>query len=214
MSNRFLLAIVAILVIFGGVFWYMRDGSSSNTNSTSSEPTNHVSGEGKKNVTLIEYGDFQCPACGSYYPIVKQLKEQYKEDIIFQFRNFPLTQIHPNAMASHRAAEAADKQGKFWEMHDTLYENQDAWESASNPSSIFESYAGSLGLNIDQYRQDVASSETNDRINADIKAGQALGATSTPTFVLDGKKIEENPRDIESFTKLIDEAIAAKNPSS
>ena len=155
---------------------------------------------------MVEYGDFQWPACANYFPLIKQVEEKYADKVSFQFRHFPLIQIHPNAMAASRAAEAAGNQGKFFEMHDMLYENQD-----SNPTSVFENYASQLGLDMSKYQTDVGSQETNAVINADLKAGQAAGVNSTPTFYLDGKKIESNPQTADEFYKLIDEALAAKN---
>jgi protein-disulfide isomerase len=211
--NRFTIVILALLVAFAGVFWFSkREKSKDNTtNGSSVQTTNFTQGEGKKGVTLIEYGDFECPACGQYYPIVKEVKAKFGDDLKFQFRHFPLVQIHRNAMVAHRAAQAAGKQGKFFEMHDKLYEQQQVWTTSQNPASIFESYATDLGLNIDQFRTDAASSETNGIINADISEGQKIGANSTPTFVLNGKKVEQNPRDLESFIKLIEDEIAKQN---
>jgi len=213
MSKRFILILVAIVLLFVGLSMTSKKKATAPTNSTSNsdQPTNHITGEGKKNVTLIEYGDYQCPACGAYYPLVKRLVEKYKSDIFFQFRNFPLSSIHPNAFAGARAAEAAGKQNKYWEMHDKLYEEQKTWSAANNSKSYFEQYAQALGLDVNKFLTDFSSDETNNGINADITAANKIGATSTPTFVLDGRKIDENPRDEESFIKLIEDAIAAKN---
>jgi protein-disulfide isomerase len=210
MSKRFLLTILVCVLALVGVFWFTRDKANAPT-SGDAQPTNHLRSQGSSGVVLLEYGDFQCPACGAYYPIIKQLEEKYSDKVTFQFRNFPLVQLHPNAYAAHRAAEAAAKQDRFFEMHDKLYENQQAWANASNPVVFFEDYATQLGLRLDQFRSDMASAEVNDIINADIKAAQAIGASATPTFVLDGKKIEENPRDLEGFSKLLDEAIKQKS---
>src|SRR3989344_1879386 len=209
MSKRFLLVLVAIAVGLGAIFFFTKDKSTST--SSGAQPSNHVKGGGTKNVTLVEYGDYQCPACGAFYPILNHVYDKYQNDIHFQFRNFPLTSIHPNAFVSARAAEAADKQGKFWEMYSKLYENQQAWSASNSPNSYFEQYASDLGLDVNKFKQDLLSSEVNALINADIKEATKLGADSTPTFVLEGKKIDQNPRDLESFSKLIDEAITAKN---
>ncbi len=211
MSNRFVFIMAACIVIFGGIFWFNKHKTATKNSGSSAigQTSNHLYGDGKKNVTLIEYGDLQCPACGAYFPIVKQLKETYKSDITFQYRNFPLVQIHQNAMAAHRAVEAASNQNKFWEMHDLLYTNQKEWVNLSDPTPAFESYASSLGLDIAKFKTDVVSDQVNSTINADIAAGQALGANSTPTFILQGKKIDENPRDYDSFSKLISDAITA-----
>lgn len=211
MSKRFLLVLAVVVLAFGGILFLSRDKASAPSNTNSGQTTNHLFGSNGKNITLIEYGDYQCPACGAYYPIVKALSEKYKDDIYLQFRNFPLSAVHQNAFAGARAAEAADKQGKFWEMHDLLYEQQTTWGSASNVRTYFDQYAQQLGLDLTKFGQDFSSEEVNGLINADIKAAKAIGADSTPTFVLDGKKIDDNPRDQASFNKLIDDAIAAKS---
>lgn len=203
------MAVVAIVIaLLVGVFVITSNGNDDQNNSTQTgQASNYTQGAGNKNVTLVEYGDFQCPACKQYFPLVKQVKEAYGDDITFQFRHFPLTQIHQNAMAAHRAAEAAGRQGKFFEMHDLLYENQDSWASLPDPTSVFESFANQLGLNIEQYKTDIASESVAGTINADIKQGNDAGVSSTPTFVLNGQKIE-NPESFDGFKKVIDEAIA------
>lgn len=162
-----------------------------------------------KKVTLIEYGDFQCPACYQYEPVMQEIREKYKDKINFQFRNFPLAQIHPNALAAHSAAEAASKQGKFWEYHDVLYEQQKAWSTAasSSRSATFEGYAAELGLNIEQFKSDMENSDVRAVIDADIEEGKSIGATGTPTFVLNGKKLEKTSANVDAFSKLIDEEL-------
>ncbi len=210
MNNRFVMIVVGLVIGFGALFWFTKKEATapgSNTNNTTVQATNHTQGAGNKGVTLVEYGDLQCPACGSYFPILKQVKAKFGDDLKFQFRHFPLVQLHPNAMAAHRAAEAAGMQGKFFEMHDMLYEQQLSWTNSQNVSRIFEDYAAQLALNIEKFKTDAASQQVNDIINADIKEGQNLKANSTPTFILNGKKIEQNPRDAESFIKLIEDAI-------
>lgn len=180
-----------------------------NAPSGNAKPTSHIMGKGTSGVTLVEYGDFECSACGSYYPLVEQVKEKYKDQIFFQFRNLPLLQLHPNAFAAARAAEAASKQDKFWEMYNLLYQNQKSWALGNDAKTIFEQYASQLGLNLDKFKIDAASSEVNDIINADISEFKKTKETmSTPTFFLDGKKIQ--PASLEDFSKLIDAAIAAK----
>ena len=211
MGKSFWAVLAIIVVIFGGIIILNKNDSAS-TGSRGTTPTNHVIGGGKSGVTLVEYGDFECPACGSYYPIVEQVKEKYKDQIVFQFRNLPLLQIHPNAFAAARAAEAADKQGKFWEMYNLLYQNQKSWSSDNNAVAVFEQYATQLGLDLQKFKADAASPEVNDIINADISEFKKTGSSmSTPTFFLDGKYIK--PGSLEEFSKLIDEAIAKKQPT-
>lgn len=219
MNNRFSLVLVALIIGFGGLFWFSKSKQIGTTKTSNVQPTNHIKGEGKSGVTLIEYGDFECSACWQYEPLLNELYEKYKKEIFFQYRHFPLTQIHQNALAGHRAAEAASKQGKFWEMHDILFlraHQKDAegkvrdteWTLTNSPASFFEQYAQSLGLDIAKFKADMSSAEVNDLINADKDAGNKLGLTGTPSFILNGKKID-SPRDLESFSKIIDEAIAA-----
>jgi len=213
MSKNFIITLaVVILGLFGIYFITSNDSSIKSTPSTNtSKLSNNVIGENKKNVVLVEYGDYQCPACAAYYPIIKQLVEEYKSDIQFQFRNFPLQQIHQNARAASRAAEAAGKQNKFWEMHDLLYEQQSAWEQSTSANVIFEQYAKQLGLNVETYKTDFASNEINEIINADFNEGTRLGVESTPTFFLQGKKIDNPPRDLDGWKKLINEQIKTAN---
>lgn len=206
--------IAAIALLFVGLVAFTGDDAKapSGGNNTS-KATNHVSGSNSTGVRLVEYGDFECEFCGRYYPLVEQVKEKYKDKIEFQFRNLPLIQIHKNAFAAARAAEAADKQGKYWEMYNLLFQNQTSWASAEDAKPIFEQYATQLGLNIEKFRTDAASTTTNEIINADIaEFKKTKEQMSTPTFFLDGKKIE--PKSVDEFSKLIDEAIKAKQPKS
>ena len=232
MDRRFLGILAVIAVVLVGVFVF--SSRSNPTPASSSQPTNHVEGQGKAGVTLIEYGDYQCPYCGGYYPIIKQVVSQFSSQIYFQFRNLPLTSLHPNAFAGARAAEAAGLQNKYWQMHDLLYqENQDyydngtnTWVNASNPMNDFDSYAQQLGLNVTKFDNDYASTQVGDVINADIAAFNKTGLSeSTPTFFLDGKNISDqslavgtsgNPyvynqaASVSNFDKIIQAEINAK----
>ena len=212
MNKNFIITLVVVVLGLFGIFAITskKDEKKNTTAGNSASLSNHVLGENKKNVTLVEYGDYQCPACAGYHPLIKQLVETYKSDIQFQFRNFPLQQIHQNARAAARAAEAAGKQDKFWEMHDLLYEQQSTWQDSTAANTIFEQYAKQLGLNVDQYNKDFASSEVNAIITADFNEGTRLGVESTPTFFLQGKKLDNPPRDLDGWKKLIDEQIAAQ----
>ena len=155
----------------------------------------HVFGKTDSKVLLIEYGDFQCPACGSAYSNIKDITEQYKDKLAFVFRNLPLTSIHPNARAGAAAAEAAGLQGKYWEMHDKLYEEQNTWSNAAADKrlSYFEGYAKGMGItDINKFKADMDSKNVNDKINFDLALAKKIGASATPTLLLDGKKIESD----------------------
>lgn len=212
MNKQFFLIVGVVIAALVGIFVVTgnKNDQQSGQQADQAQASSHTQGAGNKKVTLVEYGDFQCPACKSFYPLVKEIKKSYGDDITFQFSHFPLSQIHQNAFAAHRAAEAASKQGKFFEMHDLLYENQESWSSLPDPSQVFAGFAQQLNLNMDQFNGDAASEAVNSTINADIKLAQQAGATSTPTFTINGEKIK-NPQSLEEFKKLIDEAIAKSN---
>ena len=220
MSKAFWGVIIAIVVVLGGIFWATSSKNSTGSSSSSTQPTNHVEGQGSTGVTLVEYGDYECPYCGQYYATVKQVEQQYDSKIYFQFRNLPLTQIHPNAMAGARAAEAAGLQGKFWQMHDLLYENQDPTERSGWVADTkdvlddyFVGYAQQLGLNPTQFKSDFKSAKVNDMIQADLTAFNKTGAAeATPTFFLDGKQIQPQ-NSVSSFQKYLDAEIKAKGKS-
>lgn len=167
-----------------------------------------IKGNKDSKVVLVEYSDFQCPACGAYQPLVKQLLQELNtEKFVFAYRYFPLYQIHQNAESAAQAAEAAGGQGKFWEMHDILFDNQKSWSNKRNAEEDFIKYAESLDLNIDKFRNDLTSKEIKNKITSDYRSGQKAGVNSTPTFFLNGKKLQ-NPRNYEEFKKLIKDAIS------
>ncbi len=154
-----------------------------------------VFGNKDAKVILIEYGDFQCPACKSAHPNLKTITEAYKDKIAFVFRNFPLTTIHPNARTASAAAEAAGLQGKYWEMNNYLYENADEWVSLTDRTKLsdtFVGYAKILSLDTAKFTTDIASTKVNQKISFDQALGKKLGVDSTPTLYLDGVKIESS----------------------
>ena len=162
--------------------------------SESGDIADHVFGKADSKVVFIEYGDFQCPGCGSAYPNIKQVTEKYKDQVAFIFRNFPLTSLHPNARAAAAAAEAAGLQGKYWEMHNKLYENQRDWEnlSSNERTDFFAGYAKDLGINVDTFKTDLSSPKINQKISYDIEVGKKAGVNATPTLYLNNKAVEQD----------------------
>lgn len=219
--KQVIIGVLAVVAIIGGAVIFGKDDQPA----SNGQPTSHIYGNKNASVTLVEYADFECPGCGGFYPVVSALKERYKDELRFEFRNFPLVNTHQNALAAHRAAEAADKQGKFWEMHNILFERQESWNgpSYSDPVGIpvgqaitvFESYAEELELNLDQFKEDLKSSEIASIINADIERGKNDDVTGTPTFFLDGQRIDDTSTidTIEKFSALIDEALGKNSDS-
>lgn len=169
----------------------------------------HMTKELGAKVTIVEFGDYQCPGCAAASPVVKQIIETYKDnkDVNFVFRNFPLDSIHPNAHISAEAAEAAAAQGKFWEMYELLYSKQNDWATISNPIETFVGYAQSLGLDVDKFRSEVSQRKYADVITTDYNDGVSLGVNSTPTFFINGVK-EAKVLSFEEFKTKIDAELA------
>ena len=196
---------VIVVVVLGGLVAWARianppiDVSNVESNSIvaasvhNGNIADHTTGSETNKILLVEYGDYQCPSCAGAHPNIKTILDEYGDDITFVFRNFPLTSMHPNARAAAAAAEAAGLQDKFWEMHDMLYEKQNDWSSldASERTIIFNSYATSLGLELDKFETDFAGEDVNKKISFDLALGKKVGTTATPTFFLNGDKIDE-----------------------
>lgn len=142
-------------------------------------------GDSQALVTLVEYGDYQCPFCGKAYPVVKKLQEEFGDDLNFVFRNFALTQIHPEAFLAAVSSEAAAKQNAFWSMHDWLFENQ----SEINEENIL-SVAQQLSLNVDEFVKDQQSEEIKNKVESDFMNGMRSGVNATPSFFINGEKFE------------------------
>lgn len=178
---------------------------------TQPNKTDHTKWSKDNTILLVEFSDFQCPACQLYEQMIATLEEDPEakpilEQITLVYRNFPLDQIHPNAREAAYAAEAAGKQGKFFPMHDLLFENQTSWSESSDPSQIFEGYATELKLSLDQYKKDYASSEVREKVQADFLSGMNADVQGTPTFFLNGSKIQ-NPRSPEELKEVLTKAL-------
>lgn len=170
----------------------------------------HMKGNPDAKVTLIEYLDFECEACGAYYPLIKQLGTEFPNDLRIVTRYFPLPG-HKNSMTAAIAVEAASKQGKYWEMHDKLFETQETWGNKQMPTpQVFEQYAQEIGLDIEKFKADVADPTTKARVLRDFDASEKLGNNSTPSLFVQSKKIQ-NPRSYEAFKELIQSEIDNAN---
>jgi protein-disulfide isomerase len=201
-----------VVLLVGGVFLFSKSGSSEGKVDSSLliGKDSYQTSKGAP-ATLVEFGDYQCPACGSYHTLVKQMLVEFDGKLNFVFRNFPLSQ-HANANISSYAVEAAGLQGKYWEMHDMVFENQEAWSGSSDARTIFVGYAEKLELNIKQFNIDIDSKKIKDKVSADYADGVNVGINSTPTFFLNGVKLNQ-VGSYEAFKKLVQDAID-KNPVS
>ncbi|MDB5260259.1 MAG: thioredoxin domain protein [Candidatus Nomurabacteria bacterium] len=203
-QGKFIGLIVLLIVV---LFIYYFYAMSNNTNSAPvGEPsiteTDHVRGNLAGTVTLVEFGDFQCPACGAYEPLVRQITKDNGDILKVVFKHFPLTQLHQNALIAAKASEAASIQGKFWEMHDILYDKQAEWQGSLNARDMFLTYAATLGLDAAKFQADINSTEVENKVLSEYKEGLSLKVNSTPTFFVNGKKIN-NPQSVQEFNGLI-----------
>jgi protein-disulfide isomerase len=180
----------------------------STTSVAGAEPA-HVLGPANAAAKLEEFGDFECPPCGLLHPILVQMHQEFGDQLQITFREFPLVPTHQHAIAAASSAEAAALQGKFWEMHDLLYEHQKDWHEAFDVRPIFEGYAKQIGLDVERFKRDVDGDAVAQRIFLDGKRGHALGVKGTPTVFLNGKEIPFESLPAEKLRVLIQAQIAA-----
>ncbi|OGK14922.1 hypothetical protein A3H80_01870 [Candidatus Roizmanbacteria bacterium RIFCSPLOWO2_02_FULL_37_19] len=211
-QNKIIYSVLGI-VISVGVLWgiWKMVGSTNNTNQAQQVVDITITkddwsrGNKEAQVVLVEYSDLQCPACKAYAPLVEQVVDKYKKDVLFVYRHFPLS-IHENSTNAAYAAEAAGMQGKFFEMHDILFEKQEAWAKSKKANELFLTYAKDIGLDVDQFKKDFQSSRVKNGVEDDLVTGGQIGIDATPTFFLNGRKLE-SIRSFEDFSQLVQEEI-------
>jgi protein-disulfide isomerase len=164
------------------------------------EERDHIQGRAEAPVTLLEYGDYECPYCGAAYPIVKQLQARLGERLRFVFRNFPITTSHPHAEQAAEAAEAAAAQGRFWEMHDHLYEHQSELED-----NDLRRYADELGLDVETFDAELAQHRHAARVREDFMSGVRSGVNGTPTFYINGERHDDS-YELETLLSALERA--------
>ena len=172
----------------------------------------HVRGNEKAPLTLVEFGDYQCPSCGAYHPFVKEILSRYPDKVKLEFHHFPLLTIHPNSFAAAKAAEAAGEQGHYWEMHDALFEYQPSWADKADPKPIFGALANRIGINGTILLQTMESPEIQARILKDVERGDAVKIEAVPTFFINGERAHIS-LNMEDFAQVI-EAHLRKSPTS
>ncbi len=212
-EGKFLSVVALFFIGLFGYYFYSGAASSSEVADITVSVTDHVRGARDGKVTLVEFGDFQCPACGAYEPIVRQVMSDNKGTLKLVYRHFPLTQIHKNALAAAIATEAAGLQGKFWEMHDILYDKQEEWGNSLNASDYILTYATTIGLNTKKFQSDLTNKSLEDKILGEYKEGIRLGVQGTPTFFLNGKKLD-GPLDLGKFNAIVKEEATKSNTSA
>jgi NhaA family Na+:H+ antiporter len=219
--KRFLpiMMIVVVLVAALGVTWMLlrssRQTTNANANANTADPgaeppgavPPHVRGNPSAPVTVEEFADFECGACGGYYPELKKIESEFGENLRVIFRENPLVPMHRHALLAAQAAEAAGLQGRFWEMHDMLYENQTKWKDALDLVPIFVDYAKQIGLDTDRFMKDLNGEAVAQRIFQDGKRSHAWGINSTPTFFVNGKEAKDDNYKPEGLREMIRQAL-------
>lgn len=162
----------------------------------------HLAGSVDAPVVLVEYGDYECPYCGEAYPIVKELADALSDKLCLVFRNFPLSSMHPHAMRAAQAAEAAGAQGRFWQMHDLLFENQEALDEGD-----LVVYAKTLDLDVEQFRRDLAAGLHEARVREDFASGVRSGVNGTPTFFINGRR-HDGSYQLDELLQAVEAALA------
>ena len=188
--SKWLKRIGIVLIFVVGIYLY--DASQptvSNNDLLVVQADDWAKGNKEPKVTLVEYLDFECESCGAYYPVMKKLFEEFGNEVKFVVRYFPLDG-HKNSMTSALAAEAAGKQGKYWEMHDKLFENQSTWSKITDAKTLFTEYAAQLGLDRNKFIADLDSDSVNKKITDDIRSGTESQLDGTPTFFINGNKLK------------------------
>lgn len=202
---------LGFLIVIGVLIAFVSSPSTStpNINIAPVSSRDISTGNSKAKVTLVEYADFQCPACAAYHPVVNQILDAYKDKIFYVYRMFPLEQAHPNAVISAQAAYAAYRQGAFFKYDDALYGKQTEWADLQDPKTAFADYATLLKLDVNKFKTDMLSSETQKYVKDSENEALSEGINSTPTFFINGKMIQ-NPNNFDGFKALIDAALNQK----
>lgn len=183
----FIVVTLGVLLGVGGLLWQFGTEEVKPIEDIAGE-MRHVRGSGE--VILVEFSDFQCPACQSVQEPLTQILDKYEGKVEFVYRYFPLNTIHKNAQIAAQAAEAAGRQDKFWQMHDKLFETQSEWEGIADPREMMVGYAQEIGIDKDKFASELESQEVRDGVNNDSLAATRYQLTGTPTFFINGVKVE------------------------
>ena len=220
MNRRLPIIIISavLLIAAAGGYWLYQNSrqAASQTSDTAatpgtlplSSPELAITPQARQVVTIEEFGDYQCPPCGNLHPILTSTKKEFGDKVRFVFHHFPLIQIHPNASPAASAAVAAGFQGKFWEMHNLLYENQATWSEVPDIQPLLVSFARTAGLDVDRFVADLKSARTASVIASDVEQGINRGVNSTPTLIINGDKIPFESYTAEKLREEVNRRLA------
>ncbi len=198
-KNIQLIAWVVFIAVVGGALFYALTGNS-NSQSATTAPASES--QETINVEILKYSDYSCPACKQYIPFEERLKEDFGDNITIEYRHYPLSGFRYSELAA-RVVEAAGEQGKKKEMHDKVFDGQELW-TQGNAEEIFETYALELDLDIDQFENDLNSDRIREAVARQKSEGQRRMVQSTPTFFINGQRVQQNPRDYAQFRSLVE----------
>lgn len=208
-----LVIIVLAVAVAGGaaVYFSRRPGETTKAPENSAAPLKnsgggHFRGPENAKITLVEFGDYQCPSCKAYHPVVLEILSRYPQQVRLEFHHYPLVSIHGNSMAASLAVEAAGEQGRYWEMNDLVFEHQDEWSKSPNPEPDFLALAGMTGLNQNAFMQAMRSPQLQDRVLQDVVRAREANVEAVPTFFIDGQKINV-PLSISAFVDVIEQHL-------
>jgi protein-disulfide isomerase len=212
-----IVALVGLLAVGGGTSLYLAKRSANpppRISKAETGPTGesvHALGPANAAVTLEEFGDFQCPPCGKLSEPINQLQKQYNLRVIY--RQFPLA-MHANAKEAALAAEAAARQGRFWQMHDLLFREQAVWSKSTAARALFSAYAGMLQLDLDRFKKDIDSSEVQRQVELDQQRGATIGVKTTPTIFVNNEAVPASKINPNDLSAIVEAAVKKSKPSS
>ncbi len=198
--------IILIVLVMGVVLLAKSSGNNSGTippqEIMNIQDDDNIKGNKEAGVVIIEYSDFQCPFCKIYSFHSRKIAEEFGDEVVVIFRYFPLESIHPHAKLASQAAEAAGLQGKFWEMHDVIFERQEEWSESTDAFGLFKQYAEKLELDLEKFTTDIYSGAVKDRVERDLASALEIGLNSTPSFIINGEQIN-TPSSYDKFRKTV-----------
>jgi protein-disulfide isomerase len=208
-----IVAVVAILTIGSGAMLYRSKRAATPVSPNvaamaeqESAESMHIRGPEHAPVTFEEFGDFQCPPCGTLAGPMHEAVEKFSPNVRVIFRHFPHA-VHQHAREAACAAEAAGAQGRFWEMHDLLYREQKAWSEAADTRSLFATYAATLGLDVERFKKDMDDEKVKARVSLDVERGRSRGVSTTPTLFVNGRLLTRRPLNFAALHELVDAAM-------
>jgi len=207
MKNPWVIVGIVTVALFAAAFYFA--GTAGDRNNEGLQELTHYKGNADGVILLEEFSDFQCPACGAMAPVIAGLMDEYGDQIRFEYKHFPIERAHPFAVQAAMATEAAGQQGKFYEFHDALFENQATWSRSATPNALFQQYAQELELDMDLFKRHSNASDLRDKVRAQQAEGIERGVTGTPTMFLNGERMVYT-----TYPEFLEQVVRALDPNA